>query len=95
MDDEVDINVRYDHRLASVKTEVEFNWSAIGEHFVRAKSDDQAALLLGWDAEADALGFLNEDRQYMYISDAIASERVRHNIADRLHRLAEALEAER
>lgn len=92
MSDETDIRIRYDHRLASVKTEVEFNWGSIGEHFVRASSEQQAKFLIGWEAEADALGYLPEGHQYQYIADAIPHERIRQHIADRLRRLADFLE---
>lgn len=94
MDDEIDIRTRYDHRLANIKTEIEFNWAAIGEHFIRADSERQARFLLGWEAEADALGYLNEDLQYRYIADALPVERTRTNIAERLRRLADFLSPE-
>lgn len=91
MPDDVDIRIRYDHRLAAVKTELSFNWGALGEHFMRASSEQQAEFLLGVEAEADALGYLSEDTQYLFIADAIPHERIRRSIADRLRRLAEFL----
>lgn len=94
MSDDVDIRVRYDHRLASVHTEIDLNWAAIGEHFIRANSEDQARFLLGWEAEADALGYLNEDTQYLYIAEAIPHERIRTNLGARLRRLANFLDHE-
>ena len=92
MSDDIDIRVRYDHRLASVKTEVEFNWPALGEHFMRANSEQQAEFLIGWGAEADALGYLAEDRQYMYIAEGIPNEHIRLSLSDRLRRLADWLD---
>ncbi|MGC0251536.1 hypothetical protein [Pseudactinotalea sp. Z1748] len=94
MDDEIDIRTRYDHRLANVKTEIEFNWAALGEHFIRTDSERQARFLLGWEAEADALGHLSENLHYYYIADALPDERTRTNIAEQLRRLADFLSPE-
>lgn len=82
------------HPLGTLAIEVRFDWYSLGEHFIRANSEDQAMFLLGWGAEADALGYLNEGTQYLYIAEAIPDRHIRVSIADRLRRLANFLDHE-
>ncbi len=88
---QVDIRTRSAQRLATVITEVRLDWSALGEHFAAASSEQQAEFFLGFEAEFEAMGYLDEDRQYAYIAEGIPAEHIRNSIADRLTRLAEAL----
>lgn len=94
MSDDTDIRVRYDHRLAAIKVEVDFNWSELGEQFMRASNEEQAHFLLGWDRAADRMGLLPMARQYRYISEALPHEQVRRAVSQRIYELAEYIDPE-
>lgn len=81
--------------LATIETTVEFHWDRLGEHFMRAGSEQQADFLRGWLHAAEQLGYNATENQYLYIAEATGSSATRQAIASQLNSLADWLKTER